>query len=449
MALFWHFLFSAVCSSDKKVILWMYHTQSGMDSKRTIPFLLPVMPSGFFRISGWIKIIPIVGERKVEQKMNEPKVFMDCYHGVFRDQDAFLSCLRRIGENSSWRRQKAKNLRLIPLAQGSELAEKMKVKYTDSGLDEDIITDTILNTGLLLKDRNEYYPIRSCAIKSILDRAGIQGNGLRRVEKNVYARILNDCLKVAQGEALIRFSVGKVSAVLSGDCNDYSILDMEELFHHAVEYLTDNFKGCQYLGGFYEHNMVSALWELTGEDELLKAYRDEIRMHGKSIGDMKPVVRITTSDTGSGGANIFPMLLSSKGSLTINLGSPLRLEHRHGNDIQEFDKQLNQLYGKFQQATGKLINLLQIDIVHPIGCMKNVMDKLKIPKKYQAEALELFQAQYDLDFCTAHDIYYGISEILYMLACDGEEGSRIAHMEENIARALAFNWAEYDIPETF
>jgi hypothetical protein len=224
---------------------------------------------------------------------------------------------------------------------------------------------------------------------------------------------------------------------------------MEELFHHAVEYLTDNFKGCQYLGGFYDHNMVSALWELTGEDELLKAYRDEIRMHGKSIGDMKPVVRITTSDTGSGGANIFPMLLSSKGSLTINLGSPLRLEHRHGNDIQEFDKQLNQLYGKFQQATGKLINLLQIDIVHPIGCMKNVMDKLKIPKKYQAEALELFQAQYDLDFCTAHDIYYGISEILYMLACDGEDGSRITHMEENISRVLSFNWAEYDIPETF
>ena len=78
----------------------------------------------------------------------------------------------------------------------------------------------------------------------------------------MYARILNDLLKVVNGEALIRFSEGKVSAVLSGDCNDYAVLDVEQIFLHSVDYLTANFKGCQYLGSFYEHNMVSALWEL-------------------------------------------------------------------------------------------------------------------------------------------------------------------------------------------
>ena len=248
---------------------------------------------------------------------------------------------------------------------------------------------------------------------------------------------------------MIRFSVGKVSAVLSGDCNDYSILDVEELFHHSVEYLNDNFKGCQYLGGFYEHDMVSALWELSGEDELLKAYHEELRLHGKTMEEMKPVVRITTSDTGAGGANIFPMLVSCNGNTTINLGDPLRLEHRHGHDISEFDQQLKQLYGKYQLAAGKLIRLLKVDILYPASCMKNVMDKLKLPKKYQSEALELFKAQYGEDPCTAHDIYYGISEILYMLACEGEEGSRITRMEETIARALSLNWAEYDIPGTY
>ena len=118
------------------------------------------------------------------------------------------------------------------------MAEEMKERYVNDGLDEDIITDTIVNTGLLLIDKNEYYPVRGCAIKSILDRAGIQGNGLRRLEKNVYARILNDLLKVANGEALIRFSEGKVSAVLSGDCNDYAVLDVEQIFLHSVDYLT-------------------------------------------------------------------------------------------------------------------------------------------------------------------------------------------------------------------
>lgn len=381
--------------------------------------------------------------------MNEARVFEDGYRGIFREQDDFLACLKRIGENSFWKRRKAKNLRLVAITEGSQMAEEMKERYINDGLDEDIITDTIVNTGLLLKDKNEYYPVRGCAIKSILDRAGIQGNGLRRVEKNVYARILNDLLKVANGEALIRFSEGKVSAVLSGDCNDYSVLDVEQIFLHSVDYLTSNFKGCNYLGGFYEHNMVSALWELSGEDELLEAYKEELRMHGKSIDEMKPMVRITTSDTGAGGANIFPMLVSGKENTTINLGEPLRLEHRYGNDITEFDQQLKQLYGKYQLATGNLIKLLKIDIMHPVSCMRGVMEKLKIPKKYQAEAIDLFKAQQGENPCTAHDIYYGISEILYMLTCEGEEGSRITRMEEVIARALALNWPEFDIPETY
>ncbi len=381
--------------------------------------------------------------------MNEAKVFEDRYRQVFTVQEEFLSCLKRIGENSSWRRQKAKNLRLVAITEESPIANELKQKYADDGMDERIISDTIVNTGLLLKDRNEYYPVRGCAIKTILDRAGIQGNGLRRVEKNVYARILNDCLKVANGEALIRFSAGKVSAVLSGDCNDYSILDMEEIFLHSVEYLTDNFKGCNYLGGFYEHDMVSALWELSGEDKLLDAYRKELDLHGKNAINMKPVVRITTSDTGMGGANIFPMLVSGSENTVINLGSPIRLEHRYGHDIAEFDQQLRQLYAKYQLATGKLIRLLKIDIYNPVNCMKGVMDKLKIPKKYQAEAVELFVAQYGEDPCTAHDIYYGISEILYMLTCEGEEGSRITKMEEIIARALSLDWQEFDVPGNY
>jgi hypothetical protein len=33
-----------------------------------------------------------------------------------------------------------------------------------------------------------------------------------------------------------------------------------------------------------------------------------------------------------------------------------------------------------------------------------------------------------------------------MLTCSGEAGSRVAEMEETVARALSVNWAEYDIP---
>ena len=378
--------------------------------------------------------------------MNETRVFRDSYRGVFCSQQDFLSCLKRIGENSYWDRKKTKNLRLVPITEESKIAEELKEQYASEGLDTEIITDTIRNTGLLLKVKSDYYPVRTCAIKSILDRAGIKGPGLKKVEKNVYARILNDCLKVAKGEALLRISEGKVSAVLGGDCHDYAVLDMEQIFWHSVEYLHENFKGCHYLGGFYEHDMASALWELSGENKLLKAYKKELMLHGKSMEDMKPMVRITTSDTGAGGANIYPMLVAGKENTMINMGEPLRLGHRNGTKIAEFDEQLKMLCGKYQLATGNLIKLLQIDIQYPINCMKGVMDRLGIARKYAAEAVELFKAQYGEDSCTAHDIYYGISEILYMLQCEGAEGSRITKMEESIARALSINWEAYDIP---
>ena len=137
--------------------------------------------------------------------MNETRVFADGYRGVFQKQEDFLECLKSIGRNSFWERRNSKNLRLVAITSGSKVEEELKEKYADEGLDEDIITDTIINTGLLLKVRNQYYSVRSCAIKSILDRAGISGAGLRRVEKSVYARILNDCLKVAscQGDLTV------------------------------------------------------------------------------------------------------------------------------------------------------------------------------------------------------------------------------------------------------
>ena len=61
---------------------------------------------------------------------------------------------------------------------------------------EEILKDTEKNTQLALKVRGETYPVRDCAIKTILDRAGSSGAGLRKLEKSNYARVVNYCLKV-------------------------------------------------------------------------------------------------------------------------------------------------------------------------------------------------------------------------------------------------------------
>jgi len=381
--------------------------------------------------------------------MNEAKVYADSYQARFTRQDDFLEFLRDISRHSFWDRKKSKDLRLVSMDEDSRLSEELKEQYADEGLDVEILADTIQNTGLLLKTKGQYYPVRDCAIKTILDRAGISGPALRKVGKSVYARILNDCLKVANGEALLRISEGKVSAVLGGDCHEYAVLDMEQIFLRSVEYLNARFKGCTYLGGFYEHHMASSLWELSGEDGLLDAYRKELWMYDKEPEEMKPVVRIATSDTGVSGANIYPMLLTGSRNNTIALGSPLRLEHKASATMAKFEENLDMIYGKYQLAIGNLSRLLNIEIRNPANCMMGIMKRLGIAKRYGMEAVDLFKAQYGEDPCTAHDVYYGISEILYMLACNGEEGSRITGMEETVARALSVNWTEYDMPGEF
>ena len=343
--------------------------------------------------------------------MNGARVFEDAYSGVFREQEDFFSCLHEILGKSLWIRQKVRNLRLVPIIAGSTFEKELRSQYTEDGMDDGIITDTIANTALMLKYRGDMLPVRDCAIKSILDRAGIQGSGLRRVERNVYARILNDVLKVTKGEALLRISEGKVSAVLSGDCNDYAILNMEDIFLHTVQYLQEEFEGCRYMAGFYEHDMVSAMWSID-ESGLLSAYSRELSLLGKTAEDMIPMVRVTTSDTGTCGANIYPMLLNVKDGKSVNLGSPLKLVHKNGSTMADYDAQLKKLYAKYQLAIGKLTELLEVRIANPVNCMSEVMAKLVIPKKYQAEALDLFKAQYDVWSCTAHDIYFAISEIL-------------------------------------
>lgn len=76
--------------------------------------------------------------------MNETRVFADGYCGVFQKQEEFLACLKSIGGNSFWERRNSKNLRLVAITNGSRVEEELKGKYANEGLDEGIITDTII-----------------------------------------------------------------------------------------------------------------------------------------------------------------------------------------------------------------------------------------------------------------------------------------------------------------
>ena len=375
-------------------------------------------------------------------------IYADDFAATFAEEKSLLSFLWEREKNAAWITRHAKDLRLEALG-----GEKETILEQPEGIDlmtaKGIIEDTMENTRLLLKARDVAYPVRGCAVSSLLKRAKISGTALNKVEKPILARILNQCLIVATGDALLRIADGKVSAVHAGDRNDYAILEMPELFTRTAEYLDENFASCKFTGGSFEHSMVTAVWELTSEDALIQSYKDALTMHGVYYDELKPAIRLTSSDAAFSGANLFPTLFTGKRGNSISLGSPLKLEHKAGASLKDFDRQLSLLYSQYQLAIGKLGDLIKTGIYNPTNCMLRVCKQIGIPKKLSYEAAEQFKVLYGEDPCTAHDIYYGINEVVFMLQCEGVSGSRVVKMEENVARAMSIRWSDYDIPGDF
>ena len=379
--------------------------------------------------------------------MTNQRTYADAFTSVFKEEKAFLDFLRERDDRGDWTKRHTRDLRILPLERENTPEAEPLPGYTQDDL-RAILADTMENTRLLLKSKDLVVPIRNCAIKTLLERAKISGPALNRLEKPVLARILNHCLRIASGEALLRIADGKLSAVHGGDSSDYAVLEMPELFNRTIRYLNDHFSGCSFAGGFYDHSTATAVWELADET-LVQSYQNALEQHDVPYGPLKPAIRLSTSDVGVSGANLYPTLYTGGREATIVLGSPLKLEHRGEKTIKDFERLLDMLYSQYQFAIGNLARLLDIEIGNPINCMLGICKRIGISKKLAYEATEQFKAQNGDEPCTAHDIYYGMSEIVFMVACGGASGTIIVQAEETIARALSVRWQEYDIPGNF
>ena len=371
------------------------------------------------------------------------RVFADEFHkGFFREGD-FLAFIEEREENSDWGKVKSSELRFYPLADGQRASSMLEEKLREKGK-ECVFKDTMEHTRLILKVRDELYPIRSCAIKTILERARVSGNALNKVQKTELAQILNYCMKVAGGDGLLRFCEGQISAVHGGDASDYAVLKTPELFRRTVEYLQDNFSGYTFAGASYDHSIVTAVWSLDNEEALLKEYKESLQTHGLPCDEIQLGLRLTTSDTGQSGANLYPMIFFGSELRNIPLGSPLKLHHKNKADLARFDEQLNLLYAQYSKALGNMQSMMDVYVLHPINAMLGVMKRIGIPKKYATLIAEDYRLKRGDTACSAYEAYLQISEVIYLMQCDGAEGSKIVMMEENIARAVHLRWKDYD-----
>ena len=383
--------------------------------------------------------------------MTDQKIYADNFRCTFDDPGDFIQFLKERKENSRWMTAPSRNLVFESLEKNTQMGELYLKLYDHDGRAE-IIADTMENTSLLLKVNGETYPVRSCAIKSILERARISGHALNKVSKSIFTQILNYCMDVASGDSLIKVADDKVSAVHGGDPMDYAILEILPLVQCVRSILDRDFAGNHFLTANFDHSIVTAIWSLDGQaNELMETYRQAVAEKGVTEAmSARPGLRFTTSDVGVSAANLYPILLLGGSNRIIPLGDPLKLDHKNGADLDAFASSMDQLYACFKESIERQQQLLNVEIRYPYTTMLGVLKRIGITKKMSYEVADLFAGQSGVSSgCNAYQLYLAMSDVIFLAQCEGASAYRIAQLEENIARALRINWHEYDRPGDF
>lgn len=365
--------------------------------------------------------------------------YKDDFEKEFGNEEEFHEYLNEVDGRGKWIRVPCTSLKVM-VADGNEAA-CTPIENADMG---ELMNDTRINTGLLLKMPDGVYQLGTTAIKTLKGRARIDGNALSDVEKRTLADILNKCLKVAKGQALVRICEGKVRAVLSGDQKDYVILSMPDVYMVSSAYINGDFEHVNFQMGYANHYKANAVWELEDE-KMTKAYQELLAQYGRETKEkLKASVRITTSDVGASGANIFYSLIGNE--RCVILGEALKVQHKNCKGIEDFTENIESIFDYYKEMLRGVMRLCNIHINYPANTMAGVMNKVKFGKKLIAETVESFKAAAGDKPCSAYEVYCGICEALSIARQGGESERNLLNLEEKIASCVSKRWHDYDIP---
>ena len=373
---------------------------------------------------------------------------MDSFTTNFGSFPMMLGYHQELTKNSEWVQCPVTELSVEPLDRASDGFWNIDL-FVD-GTSALAVEDTVANLGLALRVNGGLRPVRETAYKGLLDRAKISGSALAKLDRKDLADVLNVCLQLHQKQqALVLVRGEKVSAVHSGDEKDYSILPIDELLETLQGNLDERFEGNEFESGYSSYSLTSAFWKLPKQKkELLGKYAKHLKAIGKACLAHKlvPGIQFTTSDTGVASAKVSALLLGVSNE-PIHIGSCIAVDHRHKKTVENFSTSLDLLFAQFGDNIKKLEKLLDVTLLYPVNAMTRVCKELVMPKKEAVEAIAMFESVYGDKPATAHDVFMSMQEIPYLLKLNNASEGKILTVQENMARALNLNWADFDLPK--
>lgn len=368
--------------------------------------------------------------------------FRDDFSASFVDQETFMQFLDQVEAEAQWQTYPTNEIAVFSTEESPALCQMIQAREDK----EKILADTYANTGLLLKAGENYYPVGATTIKTLENRARISGNALQDLERSKFARVINDCLQVTKGQALIRIHEGKVRAVHGGDKSDYAVLPMPELFEVAALYMRDTYDRLQFSAGYFSHLITTASWEIK-DGELLNCYRELLLQYGLSAPDeLSAVIRVDSSDVAASGANIFCSLLEGPEKRPLVLGNAIKLEHSGAATVESFAGNVAQIFARHKESVEGLGKLFRVYVNYPANVMAGLMNRVGIGKQLTAQTVEQFKAGHIGGGCSGYEVYCGICECIFLAQSRGMSVKGLLDLEEMVSRVLAYRMHDYDIP---
>lgn len=368
--------------------------------------------------------------------------FRDDFSTGFQSQEGFMEFLDQVERDAQWQNWPTNTITVFSAEENPALCQVIP----DQADKEEVLKDTFANTGLLLKAGETYYPIGSTTIKTLENRARISGNALQDLERPKFARVINDCLQVTKGQALVRIHEGKVRAVHGGDKSDYAVLPMPELFEVAALYMRETYDRVQFSKGYFSHLLTTASWEIK-DGELLDCYRELLMQYGQSApSELSAVIRVDSSDVAASGANIFCSLLEGPEKRPLVLGNALKLEHSGSASIESFAGNVAQIFARHKESVEGLGKLFRVYVNYPANVMAGLMNRVGIGKQLTAQTVEQFKAGHIGGGCSGYEVYCGICECIFLAQSRGMSVKGLLDLEEMVSRILSYRMHDYDIP---
>lgn len=285
-----------------------------------------------------------------------------------------------------------------------------------------------------------YVPVSRVAYTTIADRAGFEGPVTRECPT-----LFNYGLEYREGTkftALVRDGV-----LIAAWSKGYAPLSQIEGFENLITAMNDQFGRVEFTGGAYSDYVTFATVTLPDlASTALASYNAKVKAAGKTVANIIPAVRWTTSDTTNAGMNLYPMLYTDSG-LEIRLDDSIKLRHSGSSSMSDFVDNCYKVMKSLTDTTKKLGELLDIRIKNPEECFAKAVTKRKLPKRYAKVIFEDFVNMLGA-IVTAHDIYWSLWNIRALAEVDGANPSELMRLEESLAQLLVEDWEELDSPLT-